>query len=42
MSMYIATRQTTFWDFVDREGSARVHFKCELEWHFEKPETPSV
>jgi hypothetical protein len=39
--MLISTRQTTFWDFIDREGRARVHFKDKSESHFVQPEVPS-
>jgi hypothetical protein len=41
MSTYISARQTTFWDFVDHDGIARVHFARKSESNFVQPEVPS-
>jgi uncharacterized protein len=41
MACLISLRQTTFWDFLDREGISRVHFVRKAESYFARPEIPS-
>ena len=42
VSTLITRRQTTFWDFLNAQGTSRVHFKGKKEFHVAEDEVPTI